>query len=81
MMPTHGSPYSWVAAPSLNLNEGMVWLSNMFASYKPCVHLMRTFISRRVQPLRRREMTMWMYPGTSCPDRSSTEFDDAEINA
>jgi hypothetical protein len=33
----HRSPYSWVAAPSRNLNGGMVWLSNTSASYNPYV--------------------------------------------
>jgi hypothetical protein len=46
------------------------------------VDLLRTFISRRIQPFQRWEMTMWMYPAPSCPDRSfSAELDDAEINA
>jgi hypothetical protein len=45
------------------------------------IDLLWTFVSRHVQPLHRREMTMWMYPGPSCPDRPfSTELDDMEIN-
>jgi hypothetical protein len=45
-------------------------------------HLLWTFISRHVQPLRRREMIMWMYLGPSYPNRSFfAELDDAEINA
>jgi hypothetical protein len=44
--------------------------------------LLQTFVSRRVQPLRRWEITMWMYPGPSCPDRSfSAKLDNVEINA
>jgi hypothetical protein len=40
-----------------------------------------TFISRRVQPLRWREVTMWRYSGPSCPDRSfSAELADAEVD-
>jgi hypothetical protein len=43
--------------------------------------LLRTFFSHRVQPLRRREMTLWMYPGLSCPDHPfSTQLGDTEIN-
>jgi hypothetical protein len=46
------------------------------------VDLLHTFVSHRVQPLQQWEMTKWVYPGPSCPDRSfSTELDDAEINA
>jgi hypothetical protein len=44
--------------------------------------LLQTFVSRCVQPLQRWEMTMWMYLGPSCPDRSfSIELDDTEIKA
>jgi hypothetical protein len=43
--------------------------------------LLRTFINHRVQLLRRREVTMWMYQEPSCPDCPfSTEFGDTEIN-
>jgi hypothetical protein len=43
--------------------------------------LMWTFVSHLVQPLRQREMTMWMYLGSSCPDRPfSVELGDTEIN-
>jgi hypothetical protein len=43
--------------------------------------LLRTFVSCRIQPLRRRVMTMWVYPGPSCPDHSFfTKLDDAKIN-
>jgi hypothetical protein len=35
-----------------------------------------------IQPLRRWEVTMWLYPRLSCPNRSfSTELDDADIDA
>jgi hypothetical protein len=45
------------------------------------VDLLQTFVSCHVQPLRQREMTMWMYPGPSCPNhRFSAESDDTEIN-
>jgi hypothetical protein len=30
--------------------------------------LLQTFFSHWVQSLRQREMTMWMYPGRSCPN-------------
>jgi hypothetical protein len=43
--------------------------------------LLWTFVSHRVQPLYRREMIMWMYPGPSHHDRPfSAEFDDTEVN-
>jgi hypothetical protein len=43
--------------------------------------LLQTFVSSHVEPLRQREMTMWMYPGPSCPDHPfSTELGDAEFN-
>jgi hypothetical protein len=39
------------------------------------------FFNRCVQPLRQREITIWMYPGPSCPDRPfSIELNDMEIN-
>jgi hypothetical protein len=43
--------------------------------------LLWTFFSYRVQPLRQRVMTMWMYPGPCCPDRPfSKELGDIDIN-
>jgi hypothetical protein len=40
-----------------------------------------TFFSRWVQPLRQREMTMWMYLEPSCLDRPFfEELDDTKIN-
>jgi hypothetical protein len=43
--------------------------------------LLRTFVSRHVQPLPQQEMTLWMYLGLSCPDHPfSVELDDTEIN-
>jgi hypothetical protein len=43
--------------------------------------LLRIFVGRRIQPLRRREMTMWMYPGLGCLDHSfSAELNNVEIN-
>jgi hypothetical protein len=43
--------------------------------------LLLTFVSRRVQPLHQREMTMWMYLGPSCPDHPIfIELGDADIN-
>jgi hypothetical protein len=43
--------------------------------------LLWTFFNRRVQPLRQREITMWMYLGSSCPNRPlSEELGDTEIN-
>jgi hypothetical protein len=43
--------------------------------------LLQTFFSRRVQPLRWRGMTVWIYPGPSCPDHPfSIELGDMEIN-
>jgi hypothetical protein len=45
------------------------------------VDLLRTFVSRRVQPLCRWEMAMWMYLGPSCPNRLfSTKLDGTETN-
>jgi hypothetical protein len=45
------------------------------------MNLVRTFFSRRVQPLRQWKTTMWMYLGPSCPDRSFyEESGDVEIN-
>jgi hypothetical protein len=45
------------------------------------VVLLWTFVSHRVQPFRQWEMTMWMYPRPSCPDRPfPTELGDMEIN-
>jgi hypothetical protein len=41
-----------------------------------------TFISHRVQPLRRWEITMWRYPRPDCPIRSfSAELMDMEVDA
>jgi hypothetical protein len=43
--------------------------------------LHQTFFSHRVQPLRQRGMTMWVYLGPSCPDRPfSVELGDMEVN-
>jgi hypothetical protein len=43
--------------------------------------LLRTLVNRYIQPLRWQEITMWMYPGSSCPDGPfSTELDDMEVN-
>jgi hypothetical protein len=43
--------------------------------------LLRTFVSRRVQPLRLREITMRMYPGPSYLDHPFyVELDDMKIN-
>jgi hypothetical protein len=43
--------------------------------------LLRTFVSRRIQPLRWPKMTMWRYPGPDCPDRSFyAEMGDAEVD-
>jgi hypothetical protein len=43
--------------------------------------LLRTFFSHRVQVLRQREMSIWMYPGPGCPNRPfSKELCDTEIN-
>jgi hypothetical protein len=45
------------------------------------IDLLPTFVSRRVQPLDRREMTIWTYPGPSCPDHFfSAELDGTKIN-
>jgi hypothetical protein len=45
------------------------------------VELLQTFFSNRVQLLYHQEVTMWMYPGPSCPDRPfSVELGDTEIN-
>jgi hypothetical protein len=44
-------------------------------------NLLWNFFSHRVQSLRQWEMTMWMYPGPSYPDRPfSEELGDTEIN-
>jgi hypothetical protein len=43
--------------------------------------LLLTFFSCRVQPLRQRVMTMWMYPGPRCPDCPfSEELGDTDMN-
>jgi hypothetical protein len=43
--------------------------------------LLCTFIGRCIQPLWQREVTMWSYPGPSCPDRSfSAVLADAEVD-
>jgi hypothetical protein len=45
------------------------------------VHLMQTFFSRWVQPLRQQATTKWLYPGPSCPNYPfSDELGDAEVN-
>jgi hypothetical protein len=44
-------------------------------------HLLRTFFSRRVQPLRQRVTQMWLYPRPSCPDHPFfEELGNAENN-
>jgi hypothetical protein len=44
------------------------------------IDLLSTFFSHRVQPLRRQETIMWMYPGPSCPDQPfSEELGDTDI--
>jgi hypothetical protein len=43
--------------------------------------LLQTLFNRWVQPLCQREMTMWMYPGPSCPDCPFfEELGDTEVN-
>jgi hypothetical protein len=43
--------------------------------------LLQTFLSCWAQPINERGMTMWMYPGPSCPDHPfSAELGDTEIN-
>jgi hypothetical protein len=43
--------------------------------------LLRTFISYHVEPLRRREVTMWRYLGPNSPDRPfSAELGDMEVD-
>jgi hypothetical protein len=43
--------------------------------------LLQTFFSHHVQLLHQQEMTMWVYPGPSCPDRPFiVELGDTEIN-
>jgi hypothetical protein len=45
------------------------------------MEILQTFFNRRIQPLRRQEVTMWMHPGPSCHDRPfSVELGDTEIN-
>jgi hypothetical protein len=45
------------------------------------VEILQTFFSRRIQPLRQREVASWMHPGPSCPDHLfSAELGDTEIN-
>jgi hypothetical protein len=45
------------------------------------VEILWTFFSHGVQPLRQREVIMWMHPRLSCPDCPfSTELGDMEIN-
>jgi hypothetical protein len=45
------------------------------------VDLLWIFVSHHIQPLHQREITMWIYPGPSCPNFAfSTELDDTEIN-
>jgi hypothetical protein len=46
-----------------------------------CADLLWTFLSSRVKLLRQWGMTMWMYPGPSCPNRPFPEkLGDMEIN-
>jgi hypothetical protein len=60
MTPTRLSTYLWVAAPSLNLNGGMAWLSNTSAGIirkllwdeLTGADLLWTFVGHNVQPLR-----------------------------
>jgi hypothetical protein len=43
--------------------------------------VLQTFFNSGVQSPCQREMTMWMYPGPSCPDYPfSVELGDTEIN-
>jgi hypothetical protein len=43
--------------------------------------LLQTLFSHHVQLLHQQEMTMWVYPGPSCPDRPFiVELGDTEIN-
>jgi hypothetical protein len=43
--------------------------------------LLRTIVSHCVQSLHQRGMTMWMYPGPSCPDHPFyVELGDTKIN-
>jgi hypothetical protein len=43
--------------------------------------LLHTFVSHRVQLLRRWEMTPWRYLGHGCPNRSlQAELEDAEVD-
>jgi hypothetical protein len=45
------------------------------------VHLLWTFFSCQIQPLRWWATKMWLYPGPSCPNRPfSEELSVAEIN-
>jgi hypothetical protein len=45
-------------------------------------HLLWTFFSRRIQPLRRQKIKMWLYPGPSCPDRPfSVELSTVEVDS
>jgi hypothetical protein len=65
------SPWSWVTAPHLNLNGGTM-----------STDLLWTFVNHHIQPLLRREMTMWMFLRMSCPNHPfSTELHSMEINA
>jgi hypothetical protein len=55
------------------LCEVVQWLTGM--------DLLWTLFSHWVQPIHHREMTMWMYAGTGCPDRPfSKELGDTKIN-
>jgi hypothetical protein len=45
------------------------------------VHLLQTFSSRQIHLLQQRVIKMWLYPGSSCLNRSfSEELSEAEIN-
>jgi hypothetical protein len=46
------------------------------------IHLLWTFFSRRIQPLRMQRVKMWAYPGPSCIDHPSPEESSAvEVEA
>jgi hypothetical protein len=57
----------------------MVWPRKTSIGYKPSVtsssgcyevgSWVQTFVRCHIQPLHQWEMTMWMYPGPSCPNR------------
>jgi hypothetical protein len=45
------------------------------------VNLLQTFFSHQIQPLHQWAVTLWMYPGPSCPSHPfSVELGDMKIN-